>query len=891
MADLNSEDFEKLNRSIEELTKMTSTSAIYTSAMAGNIQTMNSRGNETHKLLKKMLTSIDGLKSSLKVEQTKAKKSENTGGHKSIGDKSVGALGESTMKLNSAFTSLTDRTKNLSKTFKTLNDTVARSAQLMGQQQRGGLMNTMRSMQGGSGWNSFVNSSNQANSNRPYREDSAWRRTGQSFSSTTGGLLKSSGSNVDMVKDAVAVTETVANGLKAVAGGLSLIPNPASRAASALFALGGAAIALTVKGMSEVAQYMDSVVATHKEIMSFGAATGMTTSDMMAMAQQAGFTTKNIQEWSSTLKSNTGVITSFGGNMADGMTKMTQFINLSDDEFARFQRLGFDRQGAMAAMVDYADMLVKSGQVLTGDTASMNREARKYIDLKAKERAMLGTTIEQQQNARKEAEADDRYQAYLENMQESNPEEYKKLMALDQVFKALSTGDNPLISKEDASGLRHVISSYGGVDTESARRLTTLTNGGVFDFLNTAKESVGKKTNNEITKDIAQYITGSKTGMRRQLAGSAAYMGSGEVAKYLGVSDVSTSIAAANRAKILDPNGVELQFDNKVDANTDTFLKNQDLMTRTSFDLTKTIEGAMNTAALNSEFIRDLVGQVRKYLKTAVETMESLVAPGTAGKKIPGTTISRDNGVSLTVGAEQQEKARQKTLENVAGYRTGWTSVEQYDTAIQRLENTKNPRRDVINELKKERAARFPNSTSTSLSAPQGNGGPLVPFNNDFQRSGAYLNPQIQKFIDDHRTNTGLAGFTGANDEFHKDLGGAHPKGNALDFTLKDSSPENRKKWISYLQGMGFHVLDEYEKPSAHATGNHLHIATQPGAEGTTVPKTSDMKMKNGKENISSAPTSASNDTKVSLNSDNNSMLDELRMMRRTLANIETSLA
>lgn len=73
----------------------------------------------------------------------------------------------------------------------------------------------------------------------------------------------------------------------------------------------------------------------------------------------------------------------------------------------------------------------------------------------------------------------------------------------------------------------------------------------------------------------------------------------------------------------------------------------------------------------------------------------------------------------------------------------------------------------------------------------------------------------------------GVDRFTAFNDAFHGGLG-AHGRGRALDFTLKDPSrsAEVAQQIRDSLRQMGIEgkVIDEYLNPSGHATGGHIHV-------------------------------------------------------------------
>lgn len=75
---------------------------------------------------------------------------------------------------------------------------------------------------------------------------------------------------------------------------------------------------------------------------------------------------------------------------------------------------------------------------------------------------------------------------------------------------------------------------------------------------------------------------------------------------------------------------------------------------------------------------------------------------------------------------------------------------------------------------------------------------------------------------------------SGANDMFHQGRNSRHTKGEAVDFTISPNSTEARiavekviRNFMATLDGLSY--INEYDKPSAHATGGHFHISFRPG--------------------------------------------------------------
>lgn len=106
------------------------------------------------------------------------------------------------------------------------------------------------------------------------------------------------------------------------------------------------------------------------------------------------------------------------------------------------------------------------------------------------------------------------------------------------------------------------------------------------------------------------------------------------------------------------------------------------------------------------------------------------------------------------------------------------------------------------------------------------------------QRDDMAVSPKLIELAKKIQTGiAGFEGFTAFNDNFHHtdpQYYGDHTRGLALDFKLANKpSREQGQKIIDQLKGIGFSFAkDEYNDPSAGATGPHIHAAIKEFAEG-----------------------------------------------------------
>jgi hypothetical protein len=98
------------------------------------------------------------------------------------------------------------------------------------------------------------------------------------------------------------------------------------------------------------------------------------------------------------------------------------------------------------------------------------------------------------------------------------------------------------------------------------------------------------------------------------------------------------------------------------------------------------------------------------------------------------------------------------------------------------------------------------------------------------QRERAFISPTVIKAAGVVKDSVPGVVFTGFNDQFHteKAPNSLHTKGLAVDFVLPKEIATNddlRQQFAQKLaQQTGGYVIDEYARPSAHATGGHFHL-------------------------------------------------------------------
>jgi hypothetical protein len=104
----------------------------------------------------------------------------------------------------------------------------------------------------------------------------------------------------------------------------------------------------------------------------------------------------------------------------------------------------------------------------------------------------------------------------------------------------------------------------------------------------------------------------------------------------------------------------------------------------------------------------------------------------------------------------------------------------------------------------------------------------LVLKKGDVQKAGADLDPRLIDIAKQVQASVpGFMQFTGFNDQFHAEKAprSLHAKGKAFDFVVgKKPTKEEGAKIVQLMKSLGVdYGIDEYNNPSAQATGGHFH--------------------------------------------------------------------
>ncbi len=214
----------------------------------------------------------------------------------------------------------------------------------------------------------------------------------------------------------------------------------------------------------------------------------------------------------------------------------------------------------------------------------------------------------------------------------------------------------------------------------------------------------------------------------------------------------------------------------------------------------------------------------KEVLKRADD--ETKIKKAAFDKAFATATFKQKMGIGMD---EDQKKAKQEYLAAVGEERE-----------IRRSSGSGSKRQAAIESLKssgftptKPRDATAPQGSTRESLEQQG----LKLKQGDVQAQGAELSPNIIELAKNIQENIkGFGYFSGFNDNFHQEKASTskHTKGLAADFTLdKKPSPEQGQELVTWLNKQGASLaIDEYNSPTAKATGGHIHVEIPTFAEG-----------------------------------------------------------
>ena len=602
---------------------------------------------------------------------------------------------------------------------------------------------------------------------------------------------------------------------------------------------------LAKQTLDQQSELRDKLYNTYMDIGKAGmvGAEGMTA--LTENAHKAGFAIKDIEKFTSVLKENQKEMSLFAGGAAAGVDKFSSVTAvMAKDLGEHFRNMGISVEEQANETAKYMALQSRLG-LLQGKTINeLAAGAGKYLEELDKTATLLGTSRKEQEDARKAVMAIQQLRAAQMIAESNNDKEESARLGryADLSASLLSKG----LTKEGV-GVAKLGASGGGVndsDTIIARQVFS------NELFNKLDKNIGTPISRLVqsSSEVQSAYLRSAPALARTNSNTGMVGGTFDKASDF-IKDVQNQEAAAREAnakglKEGSPEYIKFfdEFLTKQKVATDPLtVKTNQIMIKQAQDSMlsdKNLLKGINTFDLGAN-----------KFSNAVDKFADAKGGVTSGKDIDRevkrlqlqSNMTRKDGTTSNPYA--QNKPGGSTVSGPSG------PVTAKPVLGEPMSNGKRATQADILKWEGESAK----IKSTSAPAMQ-SGGSVISSNNaqlkdaglriktgDVQKEGSKIDPQLLEIAKQAQANIpGFMYFSGFNDQYHQENSPSsqHTKGLAFDFTVNPGrgkskpSKEDSEQIIKMLKDMGItSVTNEYDKPSAKATGGHFHAElAMPGA-------------------------------------------------------------
>lgn len=618
---------------------------------------------------------------------------------------------------------------------------------------------------------------------------------------------------------------------------------------------------LVAEGTKFIINQLQTSVDAFQELSSVGA---LTTEGIRGVQKQFLESGMTLEGYKRTVQENSAALARFGGTVGDGTRRFTKFVGSIVDSEAgdELRRLGFsaDTIGeSAAAFVTQQTRLGLSQRKSNAQLAAGAAEYARELDQLSKLTGMQRKDIQAQQDA---ALSEGRFRAKYDEMVASGQEKQAKAM-LD--FQTMVSKAAP----EMGAGLRDMAAGF--VNSEAAQKLFADTGGAAAGILERLKS--GQIDQVQAFREL-QEATARQMGTARELA-KATGDSAGVMTNYAQKSDFLN-------AKIIDGQ-VELerqqrkQMEKGTEPLTDSATQAQKSMEQMSRQIQNFGFAVMPKAA---DAVQQFTGALNEFVKGVAKAtgiaLPNIVEGGQAVSKSmtetrtavdqaktavdialdPDRVIANQQQRDAAIKKQDEENFEKATLGEKASVLAA-RGVEKAGEALGWLASTvgmEGVGKRLSAAAGEARASRVASDTahlaSTGRAPAAAAGGATTAMGQqqladmgirikqgDVQADGAQISPKLIELAKNIQSSVpGFSYFSGFNDRFHQENSpmSKHTAGLAADFVLQSHpTREEGERIAAMLRNMGASkVLDEYNSPSAKATGGHFHVEIPAMAKG-----------------------------------------------------------
>jgi hypothetical protein len=556
-----------------------------------------------------------------------------------------------------------------------------------------------------------------------------------------------------------------------------------------------------------------------------------------------------------TIRENSVAFSQLGGTVGNGTKQFTKFVGgiTKTPLGMQLRNLGLGADDIAESAAAFVTLQGRLGatQRMTGDqlTEGTIRYTRE-LDAISKITGMERKELQGKMNA---ALSEQRFRAKMQELERTGQGETAK--KLNQ-FQAAVGKSAPGLSQ----GLRDIIAAGGAVTTDAARQAMQATGGQISRI---AREALDGKDVGESLNDLQQSVKGGAE--RFEKTAQFADL-SGVIGNYSELVDFSTT-AAGNLGKAFK------------DATT-TIGEQAAGANKTTQEIVSA-QQSLELAAKEAE--KFALSLVKNAAPAVAEFVDLLAKSATKLNELLGVSPSAPSAAAVT--AEE------------AALGTG-----EFAFMAEQFMGGQDPRASSGGAGSGGGGGGFFGGGGGAAPATGGAttqqglaaaGLKLRPRGGDIQKDGSPVSPKLIALAKQIQSAVpGFSYFSGFNDAHHQDkaTNSLHTKGQALDFVLnKRPSVDEGKEIVSKIKSIGGgSVRDEYNFPSAGATGDHIHVSIPEFARGgiASGPKSGYKAMLHGTEAVVPLP----DGKKIPVNmqdSGNSNLTKQMDMMSAQLMRLD----
>jgi hypothetical protein len=618
---------------------------------------------------------------------------------------------------------------------------------------------------------------------------------------------------------------SAAFGLAAVAAPVSLV-TIGLFALATLLGLGGAAILKDQQLKKEKEaqdrklgnQLNDKLYDSYMNIGKAGLVGSQGLTGLKDNAHKAGFALKDIDKFTSVLKTSQKEMSLFAGGAAAGVDK---FASVTGEMTAKlgnhFRNLGISIEEQAEETAKYMALQARLGLLQGKTVTELATGAGKYLEELDKTATLLGSSRKEQEDARGAVMAIEQLRAAMMAAQASgNTEESEKLERyLQQAVVLQERG----LTKESA-GVAKLGASGGAVtddDTVIARQMYS------NDYFK--KLDKGTATTIELTRQLAKE---TQTAYERTALGFARTgvdpgMTGGKFGK---AADMTTAV------KLQEKTGREEAAKKGLVEGTPEYNKFfEDFLVAQK---KATDEEGKKAQLLREQQVKDNIAADNRLIEVSNNFMGATNIFSDAVNKFAGKNDDVGKRSSNT-GASSDPTALKVGQQGApVPVAANYSKTQMFTPQEARNILDGNPSaRDLKDFGGREALEKKAEGVKGLTGREQLTDAGLTIKRGDVQKEGSSVDPKLIEIAKQAQASIpGFEYFSGFNDQYHQEKSPAskHTKGLAFDFVVNPGpgrqkpSKERSDTIISMLKGMGLSkVENEYDNPSKKATGGHFH--------------------------------------------------------------------